>query len=47
MTIHEFSKQVCKNEALKKQVDIGQVKELLKVINKLTYGILYSVIKAL
>ena len=45
MTIHEFSKKVAKNEALKKQVNIAQIKEILKVVNRLLAGILYSEIR--
>ena len=47
MSIHEFSKQVTKLEALKKQVSIGQIKEVLKHINNLTHGALYGIIKLL
>lgn len=45
MTINEFAVKVCKNEGLKKQVDIAQVKEVLKVVNDLTGGKLYKEIK--
>ena len=42
MTIHELSKMVAKAEALKKQVNIGQIKEILKVLNKIFDGELYK-----
>jgi hypothetical protein len=45
MTIHEFSLRVAKNEALKKQVNIAQIKEILKVINALMGGELYKSIR--
>jgi len=45
MTIHEFAIKVTDNEGLKKQTNIAQVKEILKVINQLTDGQLYKTIK--
>ena len=45
MNINEFAKKVALQEAGKKQVNIAQIKELLKIINQKTSGILYSVIK--
>lgn len=47
MTINAFAVKVSKCEGLKVQLPIGQISEMLKVINKLTGGILYAVIKAL
>lgn len=47
MSIHEFSKKVTQLEALKNQVSIAQVKEILKHINTLTNGALYGIIKLL
>ena len=43
MTIHELSKKIAKNEALKRQVDIAQIKEILKVLNNLLDGELYRI----
>lgn len=45
MNINDFAKQVTLTEGLKKQVSIAQVKEILKIINKKTFGILYLVIR--
>lgn len=47
MTISKFSQLVARNEALKKQVNIAQIKEILKVINKITEGVFYKIIRAL
>jgi hypothetical protein len=38
---------VAKNEALKKQVNIAQIKEILKVINAIVGGELYKLIRKL
>lgn len=45
MTIHEFSKLVARDETGKKQVSIAQIKEILKVTNRLLGGELYKIIK--
>ena len=47
MKITDFSKKVSIHELGKKQVDITQILQILKVMNKITKGILYVVIKAL
>lgn len=47
MDINTFAKQVTAYEGLKKQVNIAQVKEVLKVVNKLMAGALYKIIRAL
>ena len=47
MKITDFAKKVTDAEGLKKEVNIAQVLEILKVINKLTFGILYLVVKLL
>lgn len=47
MTITKFSEQVAKCEGLKKQVNIAQIKEILRVINKLTCGRFYKLIKSI
>lgn len=45
MKITEFAKEICKEEGKKKQTDIAQVMEILKVIDRLTNGILYRLIR--
>lgn len=45
MKITTFSEKVAKKEGLKNQVNIAQIKEILSIVNKLTYGILYLVIR--
>jgi len=45
MKITDFAKKVTEGEGLKKQVNIAQTLEILKVVNKLTGGLLYIVIK--
>jgi len=45
MKISEFAVAVTKNEGLKKEVDIAQIKEVLRVINQLLDGELYKLIK--
>lgn len=45
MTISKFAQQVAKDEGKLKQVNIAQIKELLKVINTLTSGELYKIIR--
>ena len=47
MTISNFARLVSKDEAKKAQVNIAQISEILKVINKLTNGNLYAEIKQL
>lgn len=47
MNINKFALKVTKKECGKKQVDIAQIKEVLSVVNKLTGGVLYAVIKVL
>lgn len=47
MDLNNFAKQVTQNEGLKKQVNIAQVKEVLRVVNKLVAGMLYKLIRAL
>lgn len=47
MKITTFTKKVSEFEGLKKQVNIAQLSEILKVINKLTRGLLYAAIKSL
>jgi len=47
MNINKFAERVAALEAGRKQVNIAQIKEILKVINRLTNGILYAVIRVL
>lgn len=47
MTVNKFAQKICSGEGKLKQVNIGQVSEILKVINKLTGGVLYGIIKLL
>lgn len=45
MNINKFAEKITKHEGLKKQVNIAQVKEILRVINILTAGFFYKYIK--
>jgi len=45
MKINDFAVMVAKHEGNKKQVNIAQISEVLKVINALTGGVLYAIIK--
>ena len=45
MNVSEFAKEVAKLEEGKKQVDIAQIREVLKVINKLLGGNLYKLVR--
>lgn len=45
MTITQFAKLVSKEEGLKKEVNIAQIMELLRIINKALYGIPYLIIR--
>jgi len=45
LTIHKFACLVAKKEGKKKQVNIAQIKEILKVVNDLVDGELYNLIK--
>jgi len=47
MKITDFRLLVCKHEGLKKQVDIAQIAEILRVVNDLTYGDFYKDIRSL
>lgn len=47
MKINEFAKLITEFEGKKKQINIGQVLEVCKVINKLTAGAFYKLIKSL
>ena len=45
MNINEFAKEITKIEGKKVEVNIAQIKEVLKVTNSLTDGELYKIIK--
>lgn len=45
MKITSFARMVCANEAKRRQVNIAQVLEILKVTNKITNGELYKIIR--
>lgn len=47
MTLNDFAKQVAKKEGKKKQENIAQIKEQLKVVNELLGGALYKLVRAL
>lgn len=47
MKVTDFAVRVAKNEGGKKEVNIAQIMEILKVANKLTSGLFYAIIKAL
>ncbi len=47
MKITEFAVRVSEKEGKKKQVNIAQIKEILKIINDLVGGTLYEIIRAL
>ena len=45
MSVHKFACKVAKLEGKKKQVNVAQIKEILKVVNELLNGELYTLIK--
>jgi len=47
MDINSFAVKVSQSEGNKKQVNIAQIKEVLKVTNELTNGELYKTIRAI
>ena len=47
MTINEFAKKVTLEEGKKKSLPISQVREVLKIADRLTDGLLYRAIRAL
>ena len=46
MKITDFAKLITKNEGLKKQVNIAQVKEVLRVLNHILGDQLYKLIRS-
>jgi len=47
MTLQEFASKVAKAEGKKSQTSIGNIREILKIINTLTGGELYKLIRKL
>lgn len=45
MKVRNFAVLVSKHEGLKKQVNIAQIMEILCVINRLSGGLLYKLIR--
>lgn len=45
MTINDFAKELCELETGKEEVNIAQVKEILKLINMMLNEELYKLIK--
>ena len=45
MNINEFARKVTLKEGLKKSISIAQVKEVLKIVNKVLGGELYKFIR--
>jgi hypothetical protein len=45
MTINQFAVNVASREGKKKSISIAQIKEVLKVVNDLTCGELYKIIR--
>ena len=45
MKVSKFAEAVCDLESGKKEVDIAQTKEILKVANRLLGGALYKLIR--
>lgn len=47
MSINDFAAKVTKTEGLRQSISIAQVKEVLKIINRMTSGMLYKIIALL
>jgi hypothetical protein len=45
MNINDFAVKVAKKEGKKKQISIAQIKEVLKIVNRLLDGDLYDMIR--
>lgn len=45
MRLNDFSKLITQHEGLKVQVNIAQIKEILRIINSLLGGCLYRAIR--
>ena len=47
MNLNDFAKKVVLAEGKKKSLSIAQVKEVLKIANKLTGGVLYASVRGM
>lgn len=47
MKIAQFVSEITKQEGKKSSVTVGNVREVLKLVNKATNGMLYKIIKSL
>lgn len=48
MSINDFARKITQHEGLKKEVDIAQVKEILRIVNMLVpFRLFYAIIKLL
>lgn len=45
MKVTDFAKKVTVREGKKKSQSIAQISEVLKIVNDLTHGILYKIIR--
>jgi len=45
MNMNQFAEAVALNEKGKKEVDIAQIKQILKIVNKLVNGSLYKIVE--
>lgn len=47
MKVSDFANQIAKQEGKKVQTSVGNVREVLKLANKATGGLLYKIIRSL
>ena len=47
MKVTDFAKEVTVHEGLKKEINIAQILEILRVVNQLTDGTLYYKIRSM
>jgi len=47
MKVTDFARKVAQGEGLKVQINIAQIMEILRVINDLTVGAFYKLIRSL
>jgi len=45
MNMNDMAKEITKTEGLKKSISIAQVKEVLRIINAMTDGELYKLLR--
>lgn len=45
MNISLFALKVAELESGKKQISIAQIKEVLRIVNELTHGLLYVIVR--